>query len=285
MKRFVRSKGFKNLVVIAVVIFLGVLTAAFTRNASSPVTSVLGTVFSPLQKLSAAISDNLNDLSVSFESASVYEQENQELKKELEEYRKKLADYNEMKKKIDSYEEFYGIKKQNPDFTFSYGSILSRDASDAYGSFVLNVGSKDGVEVDDPVIYGEYVVGIVKKVNYSSCVVYSVLDPRVNIGAYESGTREYGYLSGDDKLYDQGMCKLSGLDSSTSIVSGGMVCTSGAGGVFPNGLIIGEIVAVKSDDVSAGYYAEVKPFAQFNEITDVFVITSFEGQGQGEFQE
>jgi rod shape-determining protein MreC len=285
MKRFFRSKGFKNLVVIAVVIFLGVLTAAFTRNASSPVTSVLGTVFSPLQKLSAAISDNLNDLSVSFESASVYEQENQELKKELEECRKKLADYNEMKKKIDSNEEFYGIKKQNPDFTFSYGSILSRDASDAYGSFVLNVGSKDGVEVDDPVIYGEYVVGIVKKVNYSSCVVYSVLDPRVNIGAYESGTREYGYLSGDDKLYDQGMCKLSGLDSSTSIVSGGMVCTSGAGGVFPNGLIIGEIVAVKSDDVSAGYYAEVKPFAQFNEITDVFVITSFEGQGQGEFQE
>ena len=104
MKRFFRSKGFKNLVVIAVVIFLGVLTAAFTHNASSPITSALGTVFSPLQKLSAAISENLGELSVSFESASVYEEENKELKKELEEYRKQLADYNEMKKKVDSYE-------------------------------------------------------------------------------------------------------------------------------------------------------------------------------------
>ncbi len=280
MKRFFRSKGFKNLVVIAVVVFLGVLTAAFTHNASSPITSALGTVFSPLQKLSAAISENLGELSVSFESASVYEEENKELKKELEEYRKKLADYNEMKKKVDSYEEFYGIKKQNPDFEFSYGSVLSRDAADAYGSFTLDVGSKDGVEVDDPVIYGEYVVGIVKKVNFSTCVVYTLVDPRVNIGALESGTREYGYVSGDATLYKDGLCKLSGLDASTSVVGGGVVCTSGAGGVFPDGLLIGQVKAVHNDEISSGFYAEIKPFAELSKISDVFVITSFEGQGE-----
>ena len=280
MKRFFRSEGFKNLVAIAVVILLGVLTAAFTHNASSPITSALGTIFSPLQKLSAAISENLDELSVSFESASVYEEENKELKKELEEYRKKLADYNEMKKKVDSYEEFYGIKKQNPDFEFSYGSVLSRDAADAYGSFTLNVGSKDGIEVDDPVIYGEYIVGIVKKVNFSTCVVYTLIDPRVNIGALESATREYGYVSGDATLYKDGLCKLSGLDASTSVVGGGVVCTSGAGGVFPDGLLIGQVKAVHNDDVSSGFYAEIKPFAELSKISDVFVITSFEGQGE-----
>ena len=94
MKRFLRSQGVRNLVVIAVVIFLGILTAAFTHNSSSPLTSALGTVFLPLQKLSAAISENLGELSVSFRSASVYEEENRELKKELEEYRKKLANYD-----------------------------------------------------------------------------------------------------------------------------------------------------------------------------------------------
>ena len=280
MKRFLRSQGFRNLVVIAVVIFLGILTAAFTHNSSSPVTSALGTVFLPLQKLSAAISENLGELSVSFRSASVYEEENRELKKELEEYRKKLADYDEMKKKVDSYEDFYGVKKQNPDFEFSYGSVLSRDAADAYGSFVINVGSKDGVEVDDPVIYGEYVVGIVKKVNFSTCVVYTVLDPRVNVGAMESGTREFGYVCGDTALFKDGMCKFSGLDSSPSVVGGGIVCTSGAGGVFPDGLLIGEVVSVKDDDVSAGFYAQVKPFVDFSKLSDVFVITSFEGQGE-----
>ena len=280
MKRFFQSKGFKNLVVIAAVVFLGVLAAAFTHNASSPITSALGTVFSPLQKLSATISENLSELDVSFESASVYEEENKELKKELAEYRKKLADYNEMKNKVNSYEEFYGVKKQNPDFEFCYGSVLSRDAADVYDSFTLNVGSKDGIEVDDPVIYGEYIVGIVKKVNFSTCVVYTLIDPRVNIGALESGTREYGYVSGDAALYKNGLCKLSGLDASTSVVGGGVVCTSGAGGVFPDGLLIGQVQAVHNDYISSGFYAEIKPFAELSKISDVFVITSFEGQGE-----
>ena len=281
MKRFFHSQGFKNLLVIAVVVFLGVLTAAFTHNASSPITSALGTVLSPLQKLSATISDNLGELSLSFESASVYKKENEELRKELEAYREKEAEYNEMKKKIVSYEEFYGIKQKNEDYEFCYATVISRDAADTYGSFVLNTGSRDGVEIDDPVIYGDYVIGVVKKVNLTTCVVYSVLDPRVNIGVYESGTREYGYVTGDEKLYRDGYCVLEGLDSSTSIVGGGIVCTSGAGGVFPNGLIIGEVEGVSEDDVSSSYYAKVKPFAQLDEITDAFVITSFDGQGEG----
>lgn len=285
MKRFLRSGTFKNLVIVAAVVLLGVLCASVSHNASSPFTSVIGTIFSPLQKLSVAISDSFNDVSAAFTSSSVYLEENEALKKEIEGYRKQLADYDDLKQKVDAYEEFYGIKQKNADFEISYGSVISRDAADVYGSFVLNTGSKDGVEAGDPVIYGEYVVGIVKKVNFSTCVVYSVLDPRVKIGAFESGTREYGFVSGDEKLYSQGLCKLEGLDSSTSVVSGGVVCTSGAGGVFPDGLIIGEITAVKTDEISTASYAQVKPFAELDQISEVFVITSFEGQGEGEIKD
>ncbi len=203
----------------------------------------------------------------------------------MEQYRKQLAEYGEMKNKVEAYEKFYGIKQKNEDYEFCFGSVISKDAADAYGSFVLNVGSSDGVSAGDPVIYGEYVVGVVKKVNFSTCVVYSVLDPRVNVGAFESGTKEYGYVSGDSALYGSGLSKLYGLDASTSVVKGGIVCTSGAGGVFPNGLIIGEIVSVKNDDVTAAYYAEVKPFCMPDDITNVFVITAFDGQGEGEIKE
>ncbi len=284
MKRFFRSGSFKTLVVVAVVILAGILCASFSRNASSPFTTVVGTVFSPLKKASASIAEGFAEVSSSFRSSALYRVENAELEKELMEYRKKLADYDEMKKKTDAYEEFYGIKEKNPDYEFSYASVISKDAADAYHSFVLNTGSGDGVAVGDPVIYGDYVVGIVKKVNYSTCVVYSVLDPRVNMGAFESGTKEYGYVSGDEELYKNGLCRLSGLDTSTSIVSGGIVCTSGAGGVFPNGLLIGEVTAIKNDEITASYYAEIKPFADPEKITDVFVITSFEGQGESEIE-
>jgi rod shape-determining protein MreC len=284
MKRFLRSGSFKTLMVIAIIAFLGIICAAVSHNASSPFTSAIGTVFSPLQQLSSSIAGNLDDVSASFKSSSVYKAENAELKKELEEYRRKLADYDELKSKITAYEEFYGIKQKNEDFELCYAGIISRDSADPYKSFVLNCGSGDGVEVGDPVISGEYVVGTVKKVNYSTCVVYSVIDQRINIGAYESGTGEYGYICGEDNLFEKGLCKLNGLDSSTSVISGGIVCTSGAGGVFPGGLIVGEVTSVKSDDVSAGFYAEVKPYAELDQLTDVFVITSFAGQGEGEIK-
>lgn len=285
MKRFFRSSSFKMLLVILAVVLSGVIFAAVSRNASSPLTSAIGTFFSPLQKLSAVISESLGDVSASFRSSTLYRAEIVELEKELDSYRKQLADYGELKKKVEAYEEFYGIKQKNSDYEFCYGSVISKDAADAYGSFVLNTGSSDGVSVGDPVIYGEYVVGVVKKVNFNTCVVYTVLDPRVNIGAFESGTKEYGYVSGDTALFSQGLSRLYGLNASTSIVKGGIVCTSGAGGVFPGGLIIGEVTAVKNDEVTSAYYAEVKPFYLPGDITDVFVITSFAGQGEGEIKE
>ena len=97
MKRFFRSKGFKNLVCIAVVVFLGVLMAAFTHNASSPITSAVGTIFLPLQKLSAEISDSLEDISFSFESSLVYAEENAQLKKELAEIKAQRASSEKVK--------------------------------------------------------------------------------------------------------------------------------------------------------------------------------------------
>ncbi len=284
MKRFLKSSSFKILVVIVAVILAGAVLASVSHNASTPVTSAISTIFSPLQSLSAIIADSLDDVEASFKSSTYYRLQNIELEKELEEYRKKLADYDEMKKRVEAYENFYGIKQKNEDYKFSYASVISKDAADAYDSFVLNTGSNDGVSVGDPVIYGEYVVGVVKKVNFSTCVVYSVLDPRVNVGAYESGSKEYGYVSGDAKLFSQKLCKLSGLSAGTSVVGGGIVCTSGAGGVFPGGLIIGEITAVKSDEVTSAYYAEIKPFMLPENISDVFVITDFEGQGEGEIK-
>jgi len=116
----------------------------------------------------------------------------------------------------------------------------------------------------------------------STSVVYTVLDPRINIGAYESATREYGYVSGDNKLLKDGLCKLQGLERNSSIVSGGIVCTSGSGGVFPHGLIIGEVSSVATDEITTSTYATIKPYTDLNELTDVFVVTSFIGQGESD---
>lgn len=285
MKRFLQSASFKRLALILAVILLGVICAAFSHNASSPFTTAMSFVFTPIQRLAASFSEEMTGLSASFTSSSVYLEQIEDLENQISDYREQLADYEELKQKVVAYEEFYDIKVQNPDYQFAYGTIVSRDVADPYGSFVINAGSTSGIEVNDPVIYGNYVVGVVKKVNLSTSVVYTILDPRVNIGAYESATREYGYVSGDSKLLKDGLCKLQGLERNSSIVSGGVVCTSGAGGVFPHGLIIGEVSSVTTDEITTSTYATLKPYTKLNELTDVFVVTSFIGQGESNITE
>ena len=71
MKRFLQSAGFKRLVAIVAVILLGIICAAFSHNASSPFTSAMSFIFTPIQQMASTFSDEMAGLSASFESSSV----------------------------------------------------------------------------------------------------------------------------------------------------------------------------------------------------------------------
>ncbi|NMP38109.1 MAG: rod shape-determining protein MreC [Clostridiales bacterium] len=282
MRRFFKSTKFKVFAAIASVLVLGVAFAAFSHSAASPITSAVGVVFSPLQSFSSFLAEKLDGFTGAFVSSSVYAQRVNELELQLADYRSKLAEYEKMKQDIETYENFLGVKQQNPDFEFSKASVTARNSADVFGSFVLNRGEAHGIKVNDPVIYGEYLVGIVKKVNTTTCVVASILDPRVNVGAYEIGTREQSYVTGSAELFKQGECSMPGLSANTSISSGAVVCTSGAGGIFPADLLIGTVSDIRTSETDSSCYAVIKPGADIASLNDVFIITAFAGQGEAD---
>lgn len=282
MMRFFHSAKFKITALVLAVLLAGAAAASLSHSGASPLSSAAGFVFSPLQKLSYRISEHADGFFSYFRSSEAYRVENEELKAELAQLQKQLADYERMKQKLETSDAFLGLKAGNPDYEFAYGSIISTDISDAYGSFILNCGSIDGVSVNDPVIYDEYVVGIVKKVNTTTCVALSVLDPRVSIGAYELRTGERGFVSGDTRLFRDGLMRMSGLDGKTAVVSGGIVCTSGAGGIFPDDLLIGTVKSVEKDEVNISSYAVIEPGVDVRDISGVFVLTAFAGQGEAD---
>lgn len=264
---------------LAVVLLAGAIAAATLAGGSSPLTSAVGTVFSPLQHACAYIADKFDGLAGGFISAGAYQDRVQELEAQVAEYQSKLVDYEKLQKQIESYEKFLGVKEKNPDFQFVAGTVIGRDSADVFGSFVLNCGASDGVSVGDPVISGEYLIGLVAEVQPTTCSVFSVCDPKVNAAAYEIRTGETGYTQTTAKLGVDGVVKLSGLLRETAVAPGGIVCTSGVGGVYPRGLIIGTVSAVQKEEGDISYYAEVKPEVEIAEVQDAFVITEFEGKG------
>lgn len=279
MRNFLRSTSFKILLTVAVVLLAGAIAAAALASGTSPLTSAVGTVFSPLSDAAAYISEKFDNFKGGFISSRSYMDRVEELEEQVADYQSKLVDYEKLQKQVEAYEKFLGVKEKNPDFRFVAGTVIGRDAADVFGSFVLNCGSADGVAVGDPVISGEYLIGIVNETSPTSCTVLSVCDPKFSAAAYEIRTGEAGYTQTTTKLGVQGVLKLSGLERDTAVAEGGIVCTSGVGGVFPRGLIIGTVTTVQKEEGDISYYAEVKPEIEVSEVQDAFVITDFEGKG------
>ena len=279
MRNFLSSTSLKILLTVAVVLLAGAIAAAALASGTSPLTSAVGTVFSPLSDAAAYISEKFDNFKGGFISSRSYMDRVEELEEQVADYQSKLVDYEKLQKQVEAYEKFLGVKEKNPDFQFVAGTVIGRDAADVFGSFVLNCGSADGVAVGDPVISGEYLIGIVNETSPTSCTVLSVCDPKFSAAAYEIRTGEAGYTQTTTKLGVQGVLKLSGLERDTAVAEGGIVCTSGVGGVFPRGLIIGTVTTVQKEEGDISYYAEVKPEIEISEVQDAFVITDFEGKG------
>lgn len=279
MLQFLKSRKFKAFMLVIGALLAGAVIAVASARATSPVTNVLGSVLSPVQRVVSSVAENVKWLGDSFESSGSYKKEIERLRQQIAEYENQLVDYNEMQQKLSSYETMLGVKEENPDFKLERAGIIGTDSADMFTSLIIDKGSNDGVSVNDPAVYGNYVVGIVKKVHPSYSVVESILNPEVNISALDSKTRETAYVTTTIEYSQKGNCVFSGLERTTTVSPGGIILTSGIGGTYPKGLIIGTVNEVCESEYDLSNYAVVEPGVNIKELEDLFIITDFEGQG------
>ncbi len=279
MLQFLKGRKFKAFLLVICALILGSMMAVASDNASSPVTRAVSIVFSPLGKLADSLSDKLEFVGDYFKSSATYKSENERLRQKLAEYENQLIEYNDIKRKLTSYETMLGVKEENPDFELCSAGVIGTDKADLFTSLILDKGSNSGIAANDPVVYGNYLVGIVKKVQPSYCVAESILNPGINISALESKTREVAYVTTTTDYAKEGKCIMSGLERTTAITPGGLILTSGIGGLYPKGLIIGTVTEICESKFELSDYAVIEPSAKIDSVENVFVITEFEGQG------
>lgn len=279
MRKFYQSSALKVFISVIVAIVLGAVIAALSHSNNTPLSSATSTVLSPLQSFSSYLSYKFSNFYDNFKSSATLAEENRNLKEQIEKYQEEVIDYNETKNKLDTYEDFLGVKEENPDFIFESATIISRDSTDLNESFSLNKGSLDDISVNDPVIYGKNLVGVVVSVSPATCTVKTIANPDVNISIYESYTGEVGYSTGTGDSKDKVYAKIPGLKNDTSISPNGIVCTTGSGGIYPKDLIVGTIVSIENSSDGISTHAAVRSALDISALTEVFVIKEFDGQG------
>ena len=278
MRFFFRSRQFKMILTVLIGLIAAAVVCIVIGGKLSPQADIFGTVTAPFRAAFTYISETVKDVSEALSGENETELKNAELETEINDLRDKLADYEKTKAENDFYKNYLEIKEQNPDFKMTKANLISRDLSDPYKGFVINKGSVNGVEQYDPVITESGLVGYVSEAGTTTSKVVTILSPDITLGALDNRTEDSGILSGTLGTAENGYTGLYNLSRSCNVAVGDYVVTSGEG-IFPDGLLIGTIRSIGSDEYNTSIFAEVEPFVDMQEIRGVMVITDFEGQG------
>ncbi len=280
MKDFFSSKKFKILMAVAALLIGFMIYAAVNIDWGHFGSDAIGAITAPFQKLSATISKAANDFFDRFINYDKYFKENQTLRDKVNELTGKLVDYEELQRENEQLREILGLKEEHADFEFSApADVIGREPNDPFATFTIDKGSLHGLELYDPVITKDGLVGWISEVSYTSAKVCTILNPEMKIGCYDVESAEIGVLKGDPELAEEGRVRLAHLPRNADTVKpGATIATSGTSGLFPKGLVVGEVEQVHEDEQGISMYAVVKPACNVAEINSVFVLTDFFGK-------
>ena len=278
MRFFFASRRFKVLLCIILSLIAISVISILIGGRLSPGSDILGTIAAPFRTAGQKISTTISDFISAFKRGDDAMLQNAELESEINSLREQLADYETAKSENEFYKKYLEIKDNNPDFKFEAATLISRDNRDPYKGFVINKGTVNGVQKNDPVITDAGLVGFITETGLTTSKVATILSPDVIMGALDNRTNDSGVVSGSMDLVQKGYTKFYNLSRSCNIAVGDYVVTSGEG-IFPKGLLVGTIQTIDSDEYNTSIFAAVKPFVDIDNIREVMIITDFKGQG------
>ena len=279
MREFFSGWKFKVILALAVLLLGVMLYSASVGGEGNLFQNVISYVTVPFQRGAAYVSDSITGFFDRYlQSAANYE-ENLELKETIRELREQLTDYEEIKNENEQLRQIAGMTETDDALSYTPATIISRDANDTYGTFVIDKGTSDGLALNDPVMSSEGLVGIITAISPINARVKTILNPDVSVGSYEIQSKELGVCRGDAILAQEGYCKMSILSSETTITKGDLIVTSGSSGIYPRGLTIGTAQDIYREDHGVTLYAVVMPVSEITTLKNVYVITDFEGKG------
>ena len=152
------------------------------------------------------------------------------------------------------------------------GKIVYREHDNWTQTFTINVGTNDGVQVDQTVVHKDGLVGYISSVSETTATVTTILDVSTSVSVNISTINEPAVVNGDLELKSQNKLKLTYIPLDTEIAVSDMLYTSGIGVKYPSSIPVGKIIEVVNSKNDVNRYALVEPCVDISKISEVAVI-------------
>ena len=127
-----------------------------------------------------------------------------------------------------------------------------------------------------PVITAQGIVGRVSEVGLNWCMVSTIIESNVSVGAYVQRSGDGGLISGDYSMMHEGVCRLGYLDANAYIEVGDKILSKGTGSMYPADLEIGTVIDISFDEYNRNRVATVQPSVDFSSLKWVMILTGYE---------
>ncbi|MBC8282983.1 MAG: rod shape-determining protein MreC [Nitrospinae bacterium] len=265
-------KGRKNIILVFSILLFSLALMSLNAKQEKGISfldSLAGLILSPFQNLFTqsvqSVSDGINHY---FDLVNV-SKENDRLKSEVE---RLINEKNEFIERISRQKRIAGLMSYQEDRKKDslVASVIGRDATQWSKVVFINKGTRDGVKTHLAVVTNSGVIGQIIHAGLTTSKVLLTIDSRSAVDALFQASRVSGVVVGTGEEE----CQVKFVPNTADVKVGDRVLSSGLGGVFPKGLIIGTVSQVVRKKQGLFQEITLTPSSDLSNLEEVLVLLS-----------
>ncbi len=269
----------KRPMVIALIAAAALLIVVLLTNGSSVskwAEDGIATIITPIEGTAAKASNAIVGFFKRLFNTTDADQENERLRAELAWMEQMQAEFEEMRKENERLTGLLNYANSLGDYDICTAGVIAKSTGTWFRTFTLDVGRSRGVDIDMAVISASGLVGRVTEVGYDWCKVTCIIDSSSTVPILIERTRDNCMARGVlESGSGEAALELYYLPSDrTNLVPGDVVITSGIGGIYPKGILIGTVTEVLTE---GEIRAVIAPSTDFEHLEEVTIILGENG--------
>ncbi|MCH3959178.1 MAG: rod shape-determining protein MreC [Selenomonas sp.] len=259
---------------VVVSLFCVIFFAARGRFQAPVSSQTVSLVLSPFQQVISWVGGQLDYVTSNIWDLATVHEQNKMLRNEVEQLRVQNLQASEAIAENERLRALIGYRQMATQFDMVAARVIGRESATWSRMIVINRGKKDGVDVDMAVVTEKGLVGHVIETGWNSSKVQLIMDPRSSVGTLvqRAESRVAGIVQGD--MDNPTMPQMVNIPKNADVVEGDVIVTSGFGGRYPKGLVVGLISSLQNDEGGLLKIGLIEPAVDFQKLEDVMVITA-----------
>ncbi len=275
-RRVRRDKNSSRKVWVLIFVLASIFCIVFlaARGRFEPVVSsqAVSLVLAPFQQAVSWVGSQVNYVTSNIWEIATEHQQNKMLRSEVEQLRAQNLQASEFAAENERLRALLGYKQSATQFDLVAARVIGRESATWSSMIVIDRGTSDGVRENMAVVTEKGLVGHVVEAGLKSSKVQLIMDPRSSVGTLvqRPESRVTGIVEGD--MNDPTMPRMVNIPKTADVQEGDVIVTSGFGGVYPKGIVVGKVAAVKNEAGGLLKYGVIETSVNFQKLEDVAVI-------------